>query len=129
MTEWVVAILALAGIAFSFLGAVGVVRLPDVYMRMQAATKSGTLGVAFLTLATALRFDNLGDTTQAILIVAFLLLTMPVAGHIVGRAAYSAKVPMWGNSLVDELQEHRERDAEKLPALPENPGEQQPVND
>lgn len=129
MMDWVVAVLALVGIGFSVLGAVGVFRLPDVYMRMQAATKSGTFGVAFLTIAAALRFESLADTTQAILIVAFLILTMPVAAHIVGRAAYAARVPMWRNSVIDELQQHRDEQDREIPSLPEETTEQRQVPD
>ncbi len=109
MIEVVLTVLVLLGVAFSFLGAIGIVRLPDVYMRMQAATKSGTLGVGFLTLAAAIRFEGLGVSTQAVLIVAFLFLTMPIAAHIIGRAAYASGVPMWEHTGINEYEEHKQQ--------------------
>ncbi|MBW3540217.1 MAG: monovalent cation/H(+) antiporter subunit G [Planctomycetes bacterium] len=105
MSEWLTAFLIAFGAFLSLLAAVGVLRMPDVYTRLQAAAKASTLGVGCLVLAAAIFFEGLGITTQALLIMGFLLLTTPVAAHMMGRAAYSAEVPAWERSVVDELQE------------------------
>jgi multicomponent Na+:H+ antiporter subunit G len=106
VTEWILAALILVGPAFSLLAAVGVLRMPDVYMRIQAAAKSSTLGVSCLVLAVALHFDDAGVTVRSLLVIAFLFLTAPVAAHMIGRAAYLSGAPLWEKSIVDELREH-----------------------
>ena len=100
----VITILVIAiGSIFALLAAVGIVRMPDLYMRIQAATKASTFGVSFIVLAAVLQFDDLGAKTRALLIIAFIVLTAPVAAHMIGRAAYSAGVPLWKQTMVDEL--------------------------
>jgi len=85
------------------LAAVGLLRLPDLFMRMQAATKSSTLGIACMLLAVAVHFGQLGITTLALLIIAFFFLTAPVATHMVARAAYLVGVPLWQGTVMDDL--------------------------
>jgi multicomponent Na+:H+ antiporter subunit G len=85
------------------LAAVGLLRLPDLFMRMQAATKSSTLGIACMLLAVAVHFSQLGITTLALLIIAFFFLTAPVATHMVARAAYLVGVPLWQGTVMDDL--------------------------
>jgi len=103
--EW----LMLAGAVFMFLAALGVVRLPDLYIRMHAATKSGTLGVTCAIFAVGLHFGDFAIAVRAFLIVVFIFLTAPVAAHLVGRAAYRVGVPLWKRSIVDEWR-HRPPD-------------------
>lgn len=107
MTDWIVSALMLAGGVMLFLAAVGVMRMPDLYTRMQAATKAGTLGAGLLLLAPAVVFDNLGVTMTSLLAIGFLILTAPVAAHMIGRAAYLAGVPLWNQTVRDELREQR----------------------
>lgn len=102
----ITAFLLLGGSTFMLLAGVGILRLPDLYIRMHAATKSGTLGVAGVIAAVAVYFGDLGVTTRSILIILFFLLTAPVAAHMIARAAYTVGVPLWEKSLVDELQPH-----------------------
>ncbi|NLV42119.1 MAG: Na+/H+ antiporter subunit G [Candidatus Hydrogenedentes bacterium] len=102
MSKMLVELLMLAGAAFMFLAALGVVRLPDLYIRMHAATKSGTLGVTCAIVAVALHFGDFAIAVRASLIVVFIFLTAPVAAHLVGRAAYQVGVPLWKRSIVDE---------------------------
>jgi multicomponent Na+:H+ antiporter subunit G len=96
------AVLVLLGSGLMLLAAVGILRLPDLFIRMHAATKPATLGVGLLMLAAAVHFGELGIATRAVLIVAFFVLTMPVAAHMIGRAAYLSGVPLWEGTVVDE---------------------------
>ena len=91
------------GTAFTLLAAIGILRMPDVFMRMQVATKAATLGVACVALAAAVHFGDLATTARALLIVLFLFLTAPVAAHTIGRAAYVAGARLWEGTIVDEL--------------------------
>jgi monovalent cation/proton antiporter MnhG/PhaG subunit len=81
-------VLKLLGVGFLFIAALGILRLSDPFQRMHAATKAGTLG-AGLVVAGAM--VGLGTVTAVIigtLTVIFLLLTVPIAGHLLGRASY-----------------------------------------
>jgi multicomponent Na+:H+ antiporter subunit G len=103
MSEWIMILLMLTGGAFLLLAAVGIIRMPDLYSRIQAATKAATLGVGCIILALAIHFVDLGITVRALLVIAFLFLTQPVAAHMIGRAAYFVGVPLWENTIMDEL--------------------------
>jgi multicomponent Na+:H+ antiporter subunit G len=96
-------VLMLTGAFFMFVAAVGVVRMPDLFLRMSATSKSATLGAACMLLAAAVHFDDFGITTRTIATIAFLLLTAPVAAHRIGRAAYFLGVPLWRGTVRDDL--------------------------
>jgi len=103
MSEVMTLVLLFIGATFLLLAAVGVVRMPDVFSRMQAATKAATLGAACMLSAVAVYYDDFGVTIRALLVVAFFLLTAPVAAHVIARAAYFIGVPLWEGTVVDEL--------------------------
>ena len=105
MSEWIIIVLMMIGSTFSLLASLGLVRMPDFFTRMQAATKSTTLGVGCIMLAVAVYFGQLSVATQALLVIAFLLLTAPVGAHVLCRAAYKAGVPKWPHTVIDELAE------------------------
>ena len=114
MREWVTILLLLAGASFTLLAGLGVLRLPDIYTRMHAATKSGTLGVTGIVLALAVYFGQFGTGIRALLIVVFVYLTAPVAAHVIGRAAYMVGVPLWERSVADELKGRYHPETEQL---------------
>lgn len=117
MNDLATALFLLIGSAFMLLAGVGVVRMPDLFMRMQAATKAATLGAGCMLLAVAVHFGELHVATRALLITAFLFLTAPVAAHLIARAAYSVGTPLWRGTLVDELR--AARDAGRHPTAEE----------
>lgn len=86
MIDTVVGVLAIIGGLLVLLAGVGVVRFPDVYARMHAATKASTLGIALIGIAGAIALD--GGSAKILLAVAFIFITAPSAAHLVGRAAY-----------------------------------------
>ena len=102
MTDMVTAIMWVAGSAFALLAAVGVLRMPDVFTRMQASTKASTLGLQCLLAAVALRNPELSFVVRAASIAAFMLLTTAVAAHVIARAAARSGVALWPGTLVDE---------------------------
>ena len=101
------AVLLLAGVGLAVGAAVGLVRFPDVFSRMHAATKPSTLGLLLVTLGAALRVQDSGDAVALLLVAAFQLLTAPVAAHMIGRAAYRARAGALDDLVVDELREIR----------------------
>lgn len=106
MRTSVTTLLIAAGAFFMLVAAIGLVRMPDLLMRMHAATKAGTLGAGLLLLAVAVHFGTTGVTIRAVATIFFLLFTAPVAAHVIGRAAYfSGWLELWHATGVDELRE------------------------
>lgn len=103
MTVYLTAALVLAGGLFGFIAAVGMLRLPDMITRMHASTKAGTLGAGLILAAVAIHFMQIGITLRAGAAILFLLLTAPVAAHVIGRAAYRSGIRLWERTWVDEL--------------------------
>ncbi len=93
MTEWIAAILVLLGGVFSVIAALGLVRMPDVYIRMHSSTKTGTVGVGLLCVALMLVADDWFQVVEGLAILLFLLITAPIGAHLIGRAAYASGVP------------------------------------
>jgi len=106
MTDIITAFVWLAGAVFALLAAVGVLRMPDVFTRMQASTKASTLGLGCLLVGAALQLGDLASFIRLASIGAFVLLTNPVAGHVIARAAYYADVSLWKGTILDERREH-----------------------
>lgn len=104
MGKMLVQALMLAGAAFILVGGIGLLRMPDTYMRISAVAKVLTLGVGCLLIAAAMHFQDIAVTTRAAVIMVFFFLTSPVSAHILGRAAYLSKTPLWERTLKDELQ-------------------------
>ena len=103
MTDWPATIAVVLGVTLGVLSAVGVLRMPDVYMRLQVASKASSLGIALLMLGVALHFGELSVTIRALLVVIFLFLTAPVTAHVIGRAAYITRTPLAPGTRPDEL--------------------------
>jgi len=100
------------GLAFDVFGCIGLVRLPDVYNRAQAATKCVTLGTCMILLGTALwAFGEAGVSMgiKAIFCAAFVLLTSPVGAHAICRGAYISGVPLWAGSVEDAFADRAEK--------------------
>jgi multicomponent Na+:H+ antiporter subunit G len=114
MTDVLSAVFLLSGTLFLLLAAIGVTRMPDLFMRMQAATKATTLGVGCMLLAVAVYFHEFEITIRAVLVITFFFMTAPVAAHMIGRAAYFVGVPLWRETIVDELQGHYDRQTHRL---------------
>lgn len=96
----------LVGTIFIFIAALGVVRLPDLFMRMHANTKSATLGIGFIMLGAAVYFADITITTRALAVILFLLITAPISSHLLARAAYFSGIPLWERTLGDDLRGH-----------------------
>ncbi len=105
--ELIIGLMVLFGALIGALSAFGLIRLPDVYLRSHAATKSATLGVLFILVAAFLYFMIYLEHTSAKLLlgIVFVFITGPVAGHLNGRAAYRSGVPLWNKSIQDDLKD------------------------
>ena len=103
MIEIITAVLVVAGSLFALIAGLGVLRLPDVLIRMHASTKAGTLACGLILTAVAVHFGTTDIIARAIAAITFLLITAPVAAHMIGRAAYRTGVPLWHKTKIDEL--------------------------
>jgi len=99
------------GLTFDLLGCLGLVRLPDVYNRLQAATKCVTMGTCSILFGTFLVVGFVAQGVKALLCIVFLLLTSPVAAHAIARGAHRAGVKLWKDSVIDKYAEDREGEA------------------
>ncbi|MFA5338492.1 MAG: monovalent cation/H(+) antiporter subunit G [Candidatus Omnitrophota bacterium] len=95
-------ILIAAGLAFDFIGCLGLVRLPDVYNRLQASTKCVTFGTCCILLGTLLIIGFNTAGVKCILAIIFLTFTSPTASHALTRAACKAKIKMCDKNLTNE---------------------------
>ncbi len=98
MSELLASILILLGSGMTAVAGIGILRLPDVFTRMHAATKVGTLGSGLILAGAAVHFGEAGIVLRCVLIVFFLLLTAPIGAHMIGRAALRLGIPVWGAS-------------------------------
>ena len=90
------------GALFNLFGCIGMVRLPDVYNRLQAGTKCVTLGVCLILLGTAIMADTPSIRLAALLCIVFVLITSPTAAHALAHAAYASGIKLWQRGVVDE---------------------------
>ncbi|SMQ60925.1 multicomponent Na+:H+ antiporter subunit G [Devosia lucknowensis] len=95
--------LLVVGALFTLLAAIGVVRLPDLYTRMHAASKAGAVGGGLILLAVAVLSQDAAVSVRAIIGVVFLLLTTPVSAHLLARASYLSGYKPSSETLIDEL--------------------------
>lgn len=105
---WLASALVLAGSVFGLIGAIGVLRLPDCYSRMHAASKAGALGAA-LVLAGVVAATSGEAALEALFALLVVLATAPLAAHAVSRAAYRAGVRPLTGEMGDALEQRAGR--------------------
>lgn len=99
-----IAIVTLAGgIFFMFLGALGVLRFPDVYARIHAASKCTTLGFTGMLIAACLHLADPKAVALAVITIVFTFVATPIGSHLLAKAAHHGKADMWPGTLSDEL--------------------------
>lgn len=104
MVDVIAGLLLMTGALFCLVAAVGLVRLPDVYIRMHAATKAGAMGAGIILMAVAVHAGQLEVVMRVIAAIIFVLLTAPIAAHLLGRSAYITRVKMWDGTVCDHLE-------------------------
>lgn len=106
--ELVSVVLLVTGALLLLIAAIGVVRLPDVFLRMSAVSKASSLGAGLMLLAAAIWQAEISVIVRAVATILFLFLTAPVASHLIGRAAYRLGVPRWRGTVVDEFEPYEQ---------------------
>jgi len=103
MIDVLLAIVSTVGALSILFASIGILRMPDFYLRLSVTVKASTLGVGLLLICAAIMFPDTSVTTKAIAIIFFLIITAPIAAHMIGRAAYFTGTPLWKGTVVDEL--------------------------
>jgi multicomponent Na+:H+ antiporter subunit G len=103
LRDAIVIALVVIGLAFTLSGAVGILRMPDVYSRIQCSSKTVTMGALPVLIALVVAEGPVSSYgSRALLVAALLLILNPAASHALARAAYKSGVPMWPGAVTDE---------------------------
>ncbi|MEH0759230.1 monovalent cation/H(+) antiporter subunit G [Vibrio sp. 16] len=86
------------GTLFTLIASLGILRMPDLYTRMHAATKAGTVGLASLLLAVAIAIPDITVISRVIGTMLFIFITAPVAAHLLGKATQESGYQIWRNN-------------------------------
>lgn len=121
MAQTVSIVLMLLGAFFMVVAGIGIIRMPDLYLRMSCTSKAATLGAGCLLAAVMAEAADTGIALRALAAIVFLLLTAPVAAHMIGRAAYLIGVPLWEGTCIDELRGRYAQDGNRLSSPPSSP--------
>jgi multicomponent Na+:H+ antiporter subunit G len=123
MGDILIYILSTLGAIFILLAAIGLLRMPDLYLRISVTTKAATLGIGLLLICAAIFFKSDSITTRSFAIILFMLLTAPVGAHLIGRASYFTGIKMWNKSTMDDLENKYEKRSHNLKSDLDNPSE------
>lgn len=105
IVEIVAVILLIGGSLLMLFASIGLLRMPDIYMRMHATTKSSSLGILFMLIAISLIFPAPGVWLKAMATLIFIFLTVPIASHLIGRVAHNMQIPKWDGTVKDDLED------------------------
>ena len=114
--NYIAGILILIGAGFTLTASIGLLRLPDLYTRMHAASKAGTLGSCVVLLALALQSNDAAIALRAVAGIMFFLLTVPISSHLLAKAAHGAGYSLWEHSKRDDLTIAEEKARRAKPA-------------
>lgn len=103
MNDFLILGLSTLGALFILLAAIGFVKMPDIYLRISVTTKAVTLGIGLMLASAAVHFGTESIVSRVLAIVFFVFLTSPVGAHLIGRVSYFTGIPLWKNSLHDDL--------------------------
>lgn len=103
MLLWLSAIFILAGAFITFIAALGVLRLPDFFMRMHAATKAGVVGPSLLLIGAGFHEPSWSTWIKIALAILFLFMTTPIASHVLGKAGFLGGVNLWEGTSRNDL--------------------------
>ena len=112
--EWLTIFFVFVGTLFSFIASVGILRMPDSLTRMHAATKAGSLGVGLVLGGVTIYFGTWTVTIEAVVIVWFIVMTAPIASHLIARASYFDNIKLTKATFIDELKPHYDQRTHRL---------------
>ncbi len=115
MKDLISALFMLVGALFMLISSIGMIRLPDFYIRNSASTKAVVLGVLLILLGVGIHYNDIMIFIEIIAILFFIFLISPMAAHIVARAAVISNVKFWKKTNLKELEPYKKEQAEGVP--------------
>src|SRR5690606_2557811 len=103
------------------IASIGIMRMPDLFLRLSVTVKAATLGAGLLLFVAAMIYPQTSVTTKAIAIILFLVMTAPVSAHMISRAAYISGVELWKGTIRDDLEGMYDSETHTLKSEEENP--------
>lgn len=113
MKDLISAIFILIGAIFMLISSIGMIRLPDFYIRNSASTKAVVLGVLLILSGVGIYYNSSMMFIEIVAILFFVFLIAPLAAHIVARAAVKSKVKFWKNTKLEELSSYQREKTEE----------------
>jgi len=104
MKEYIILFFLILGTLFILTAAIGLLKMPDVFLRMSASTIAATFGVASMLIAVAIHFGTVRIILHVAGIIVFLILTVPVGAHMMARASNIIGLPMWNKTVRNDLE-------------------------
>jgi multicomponent Na+:H+ antiporter subunit G len=95
MTEIILSIFIIAGSFLMFIAGLGVLRMPDIFMRMHAATKAPSLGIMLMLVVVMISFPDLITIVKSLLVIIFIYITIPISANMLGKTSLDMGLPMW----------------------------------
>ncbi len=105
MVEILGVTLVVIGVLFDIFGCIGLLRLPDVYNRLQSGTKCVTVGTCFILAGSLILLESVSGAVKGVICIAFILMTSPTAAHALAQAAHLSGIRLWDGSVVDRYRE------------------------
>ena len=103
MIDWIVFLFLIAGALFILISSIGILRLPDLFMRMHATTKTNSIGIALILIVTMMAFPQVTNVLKGLMIIIFIYLTSPLGAHMIGKAGLIANVKKWKGNIRDDF--------------------------
>lgn len=112
-TEIISSVFIATGVFFMLIASIGILRLPDFYIRLSVVTKTSTIGIGLVLLGVSVYFNNLEVVLKAFGVMLFIVLTSPASAHITAKAAIFIKIPFWKKTDL--------KDYKKASEMPDDP--------
>jgi multicomponent Na+:H+ antiporter subunit G len=108
MSDTIGIVVLVIGVLFNVFGCIGLIRFPDIYNRLQAATKCVTLGTCLVLVGAMILAGTMPIITKCLICMVFVLITSPTAAHALALGAHASGVKLWEKSVVDKFEEDHE---------------------
>lgn len=119
MTEIITSIFLLLGTFLMLLSGVGIIRMPDLLTRMHATSKAGALGIGLMTCGFVVFYhDDFSLIARALAMIMFVIVTAPVAAHVLARAGYFVGIKLWEGTVKDVIKERYDLKTHRLRSAP-----------
>lgn len=119
MTELITSFLLLLGAFLMLLSGIGIMRMPDLLTRMHATSKAGALGIGLMACGYMVFYSaETSLVVRALAIIVFVIVTAPIAAHVLGRAGYFVGIELWDRTVKDVIKERYDLKTRRLGSAP-----------